>query len=233
MKSGLIFRQSLNNSTMQVNKIYTIEYSQPLEYRFSLDSVFLAQRVADWLFRRQAQPQNIADLCAGCGVVGLELLFHLNRRDGLSPQSIDFIEIQNQYVDHFEKNKTEIKKLFHSRTKLNFLIENYQNLIGHPECKNYYDLIIGNPPYFLADQGKLSPSEFKNRCRFFLDSDFSHLIKYIGHSLAKAGSAFLLMREDTETKARFSVAEIAAQNNLGVEVLDDVRGTKFIRFFCI
>ena len=103
---------------MQLNEIYTIDYSQPPEYRFSLDSIFLAQRVADWLFLRQAQPEKIADLCAGCGVVGLELLFHLNRRDGLSPTLIDFFEIQDEYRPHFEKNKSGEKNSFELQKSL-------------------------------------------------------------------------------------------------------------------
>lgn len=214
---------------MQLNEIYTIEYSQPTEYRFSLDSVFLAQRVADWLFLRQVQPQNIADLCSGCGVVGLELLFHLNRRDGLAPDLIDFIEIQQDYKPHFEKNKSAMRNLFQTRTKLQLVLENYQNLIGRPEGQGRYDLIVSNPPYFRADQGKLSPSDFKNRCRFFLDSDFLHVLKWISFSLTKNGSAFILMREDADAKSAQPLTEITAQNNLSLEILDDVRGTQLIR----
>ena len=216
---------------MQLNEIYTIDYSQPAEYRFSLDSIFLAQRVADWMFLRQIQPQNIADLCSGCGVVGLELLFHLNRRDGLSPDLIDFIEIQDEYRPHFEKNKSAMKNLFRSRTELKLIVENYQNLLDHPEGRGRYDLIVSNPPYFRTDQGKLSPSDFKNRCRFFVDSDFLHLINWISYSLSKNGSAFLLMREDADAKSAKPLSEIAAQNNLGLEILDDVRGTQLIRLY--
>lgn len=47
----------------------------------------------------------------------------------------------------------------------------------------------------MPGQGKMSPSEFKNRCRFFLDSDLKNLIHGIENSLAKNGKAYLLLRD--------------------------------------
>ncbi len=208
---------------MQLNQIYTISYSQPESYRFSLDSIFLAQRINKWLLENKYNPLKIADLCAGCGVVGLELLFHLHQRSALEISQIDFIEVQSDYETHFEKNKQAMQELLKSTTNLNLTLDNYQNLIGQYGQNNFYDLIVCNPPYFHFGQGKLSPSTFKNRCRYFLDSDFINLLKWIQFALSKNGSAFLLVRDLNP--------QDFATIGLKYDDLPDVRGTQFIRLF--
>lgn len=210
-------------STQQLNQIYTISYSQPLEYRFSLDSIFLAQRINDWLMTQKQHPAKIADLCAGCGVVGLELLFHLHQRSGSKPSHIDFIEIQSDYETHFVKNKLVMQELLKSDSILNLTLENYQNLIGQPRFNSVYDLIVCNPPYFHVGRGKLSPSNFKNRCRYFIDSDLFNLLTWIHFALSKTGSAFVLVRDDDYVDV--------TQYGLNLEYLTEVRGTKLIRLF--
>ena len=218
---------------MQLNEIYTISYSQPSEYRFSLDSIFLAQKVNDWLIQHHQDPQKIADVCAGCGVVGLELLFHLKKRMAVDPTTIHFIEVQADYEIHFKKNKIEMLKTVESKTELTFILENYKNLIGQKNYQKKYDLIICNPPYFHPGQGQLSPSDFKNRCRFFLDADFSSLVEWVSYSLAKNGSAFLLVRADAESKSKQSIQDLSQKFHLNAQICADIRGTQLIRLFAL
>ena len=214
-------------SIVEPNTIYTISYSQPAEYHFSLDSVFLPQRIDKWLEEKKIRPQNVADMCSGSGVVGLELLFHLCHRQS-APKKIDFIEIQNGYVSHFEKNKQKMQNLLNDFTPVNLILGNYENLIDEPGQQSIYDLIVCNPPYFHLGEGTLSPSEFKNRCRYFIDSDFSHLLKWFKSALTSEGSAFLLIR--TENSMTLSmVKRLANQQGLAVEVLGDVRGSEYLR----
>ena len=40
----------------------------------------------------------------------------------------------------------------------------------------------------------LSPSSFKNRCRFYLDSSFQSYIQALENSLANKGKAYFLLR---------------------------------------
>ncbi|MGL6035003.1 MAG: hypothetical protein ACRC0N_08060, partial [Acinetobacter johnsonii] len=57
---------------------YTYNYKQPDEYRFSLDSIHLARFVASQLASHsELGSLRVLDLCAGCGVIGIELSWHL------------------------------------------------------------------------------------------------------------------------------------------------------------
>lgn len=124
----------------------------------------------------------------------MDLLFHLQELKIL-PQELDFLEVQSCYQEHFEKNKKTLLKMLKSQTVLNFISANYSVL---DESSKKYDLIVCNPPYFRLGQGLLSSSDFKNRCRFLLDSDFPRLIKAIDFSLKEDGYAFILLKSLAE-----------------------------------
>lgn len=174
-----------------INKHFTFNYSQPEEYRFSHDSVFLARLVFEHLKNENLSSLRGLDLCAGCGIIGLDFLFHCFHEAHKTMKSFDFVEVQEIYLPHFEKNKQHLSDL---ETPLNFKNINYAEL-SSPEYKETYDLILCNPPYFKVSQGKLSPSEFKNRCRFFIDSDFAKLITGIENCVTVHGRAFILLRD--------------------------------------
>lgn len=188
-----------------INPHFTFNYVQPDEYRFSHDSVFLARKVFEIILDKKLKHEHILDLCSGCGIVGLDLLFHLNAAGLVLPKEIDFLEVQAIYNDFFETNAETIRKLSNKNVDLNFLNINYQTLVDSDKFvqqsnsfSKKYDLIISNPPYFRKDQGVLSKSEFKNRCRFFIDSDFKNLIQAIDKSLKSDGHAFILLKSLTE-----------------------------------
>lgn len=165
---------------------FTYNYKQPDEYHFSLDSIQLAQFVATQLkFHPAPGSLRILDLCAGCGVIGMELSWHLQ-----AIRQIDFVEIQDIYTEYFYQNLAHI-----NRPELQFRwhLLNYEEL-HTKKWEGRFDLIISNPPYFQPGHGVLSPSEFKNRCRFFLDSSFQSYIQALENSLADAGRAYFLLR---------------------------------------
>lgn len=174
-----------------INPYYTFQYSQPEEYRFSHDSIFLARHVFEWMAGQDISSWRGLDLCSGCGVIGLDFVFHTRKERSSEPRSFDFMEVQEVYQSHFQKN---VAMLGAGHCEMNFLNLNYQALLQE-EFKNKYDLILCNPPYFRAGQGKMSPSEFKNRCRFFLDADFESLVLGIENALAPGGEAYLLLRD--------------------------------------
>jgi tRNA1Val (adenine37-N6)-methyltransferase len=206
------------------NDIYTYDYFQPEEYKFSLDSVFLAQKVSKMIHHNnELHSWKVLDLCAGCGIIGLELSLH---RAEL--MSIDFLEIQDSYRTYFERNVAMIYGENPSR-QLSFLNINYAELLN-PENENTYDLIVSNPPYFFQGEGLLSPSDFKNRCRFFLDSDFKTLIKAIVHALKGDKSAYLLVRKGNH-HGRNPLEDIRTiiGENASAKFCDEVRGTDIIQ----
>lgn len=220
---------------------FTYEYSQPEEYRFSLDSVEMAWEVAEHLKERmledskekkqspsdylknQIRRWKVMDLCAGCGVIGFELNFHLPQI-----QHIDFVEVQEIYKTHFEANRTKVK----TEGEFQFLNLNYEDLLQKPEFSQKYQLVLCNPPYFKIEQGKLSPSEFKNRCRFFIDSTFEKLIDSIEYSLAPDGEAYLLLRT-LEEHGFDLLTELRARikGRLKCENLTMVRGTFLLKMY--
>lgn len=208
-----------------INHYPTFEYSQPEEYRFSHDSVFLARRVYELFKEKNLSSLKGLDLCAGCGVIGLDFLYHCTHEAKQLVKSFDFIEVQAVYKDHFLEN---CKTLNTPHTRLEFINANYQSLLGSNFTKKY-DLILCNPPYFQVGQGKLSPSEFKNRCRFFIDSDFQNLLSFIEQSLAPGGQAYILLRDlgDHGINYQYEAQQILSPdiqfNNLG-----DIRGTDLI-----
>lgn len=206
------------------NDIYTYDYFQPDEYRFSLDSVFLAQKTADLI--RPAPDLSewkVLDLCSGCGIIGLELSLHSQELT-----SIDFLEIQELYRTYFEKNVAMIYGEEPSKS-LSFINGNYSSLLN-VENENSYDLIVSNPPYFIKGEGLLSPNEFKNRCRFFLDSDFKTLFAGIVHALKPGRSAYVLVRKGNH-HGRNPLQEIekVIKGRALAKVCDEVRGTDIIQ----
>lgn len=209
-----------------INPHYTMNYSQPEEYRFSHDSVFLARRVFELTNLQLVASLRGLDLCSGCGIIGMDYLFHCRKEIAAVPKSFDFMEVQDIYKTHFAEN---VQRLGPIATELQFVNQNY-TVLQSPKFAQKYDLILCNPPYFFPDKGTLSPSEFKNRCRFFIDSDFRQLLLGVVASLAQQGQAYLLLRDLAE-HGWHSVEEAGSilQGKARLEVLGDIRGTHFVR----
>lgn len=179
-----------------INQHYTINYSQPSEYRFSHDSVFLARHVFESILDNKVLSYNrTLDLCSGCGIVGIDLIFHLLQADLNPPKHIDFVDVQDIYRTHIQANISSLENHFKIDLAHNFLNLNYNQIAKADSIlKEKYDLIIANPPYFRPNQGTLSKSEFKNRCRFFIDSDLENLILAISNGLKSGGQAYVLLK---------------------------------------
>lgn len=174
--------------------MFTFDYFQPDNYRFSLDSILLAKHVSEEVSKIINKESKLLDLCSGCGVIGLEMLFYLPELN-----HVDFIEIQEVYLPYFDKNcQGIISKL--GEKNLNLLNINYEQILSDKKFWEAYDIIVCNPPYFFANEGLLSPDNFKNRCRFFLDSSFDVLIKSICYALKDGGQSYILMTTGRDHK---------------------------------
>jgi len=218
-----------------INPYVTFTYSQPDEYHLSHDSVFLARRVFEYLQQHEPGLTNLTslDLCAGGGVVGLDLLFHLQslKADFVNISHFDFLEIQGVYLSHFKRNVDALKEKFPAMsTQTQFIQANYAELIRQDYSENKYDLIVCNPPYFRPGQGLLSLSDFKNRCRFFIDSDFKSLIQAIAQSLKPKGKAFVLIKSLDKHGINIDHEIESFQTDLTFQKLAPVRSTDLYFF---
>ena len=224
-KSGLRIHHPWVSS---INPHFTFNYVQPEEYRFSHDSVFLAREVFEIISQTNLKYNRILDLCSGCGIVGLDLLYHINAERLTPAEEIDFLEVQIIYKSFFEKNIKTFRDLSKTETPMNFLNLNYEGLT-QPNSPFFekFDLIISNPPYFRKGQGVLSKSEFKNRCRFFIDSDFKTLIQAIQNSLKPTGHAFILLKSLTEHGIDIEKEFKHLQTGLTLKNLGLIRDTGF------
>lgn len=203
-----------------MKKVFTLSYHQPLEYQFSLDSVELAKRVADqYRTHPHLSSLRFLDLCSGCGVIGLEIYYYLREI-----KKMDFVEVQKVYLEFFEKNLN----LFDPRPDFRFINENYQTF--GKQVKDQYDVIVCNPPYFFAGEGVLSPSDFKNRCRFYLDASFRELIENLTQLLVPGGEAFVLINKgEAYGKNRLLEAKSFLTSEFEFTILEKIRITDLVK----
>lgn len=205
-------------------KPFTYRYSQPDEYRYSLDSIEFMWRLGMVLNKEsKTAGLHVLDLCAGCGVLGFELNFWL--REKIS--SLTFVEVQKEYAAHLQNNRRITQTHDKDVTISNV---NFRDL---PSLKNFrqaFDLIVCNPPYFREQTASLGKSTFRNRCHFLIDGSFAELCAAIFYCLAENGEAYVLLK-DLTAQGVDQLAELRAHadENFTAEVMGIVRGTPVVR----
>ncbi len=154
------------------------DYRQPIFYRFNRDSLLLVKEVLHDLPRAN----NILDLGAGSGVIGIELANKLNI------SNVHFLEMQKEWKPTLESNIAEF--LSGKETKI------YWESMGEWRPTMRYDLIVSNPPYYLPGKGQLSPDPVRAKCRSFLIDDWGILAEKVMMALAPGGVAWIVTLGD-------------------------------------
>jgi len=214
-------------ATGSLNLYKSFTYAQPETYHFSHDSVFLARKVFEIIRDENLHSDRVLDLCAGCGIVGLDYAFHVANELGRASK-VDFVEVQKIYEPFLNKNIQTLNSLFSEIVTSECIFENYANLHLNHQMHEKYDLLLCNPPYFRLGQGKLSPSEFKNRCRFFIDSGFKELMQAISFLLKPRGSAFILLQSLTDHNINI-ISEVEGFQLFTVKNRGLIRATGFFQ----
>lgn len=155
------------------------DYKQPPFYHFSRDSIELAHFCAEEV--KEKKHLKVLDLAAGCGVVGLEFSFVHG-----SVQSLDAVELQQDFIPYLEKN-------FES-----FFKEDRQ--IIHKDLKDFrpqreYDIVLCNPPYYLDSESRVSKDLRKQKCHFLSQKSRDLLLEKMNF-LSQAGSDVFFLGRD-------------------------------------
>jgi tRNA1Val (adenine37-N6)-methyltransferase len=184
------------------------DYSQPNFYHFTEDSVLISKYAASFL-EDFLEGRNLIglDLCAGSGVVGIELLVRTNRF-----KSFDFLEYQASFESHFKHNQ----ELFvaDSDVSINYVLGSFEDYA--PDVK--YDFIVSNPPYFDPDAHRIGKDRNKNICRFFVEGSLSSYLYSIINLLSDSGIGLFLSRESS-----LEIEKLAPKNSI-INVVQEYKG---------
>ena len=143
-------------------------------YKFTSDAIKLAK------FCKIKHTDNVLDLCAGSGVVGL-YAYSINECNKLY-----FNDIQPQMCDLINKN-IELNNL---QDKATILCKDLSDLsLGDFDKK--LDVIVCNPPYFKVN-GKISQDISKAMCRHEICTNLEKIISKAS-ALLKSGGQFYLV----------------------------------------
>ncbi|MGE0631353.1 MAG: methyltransferase [Pseudobdellovibrionaceae bacterium] len=199
--------------------LFTLKYSQPEDYHFCLDSILTPKFVAE-TFSLPDQA-TVLDLCAGCGVIGFEYLFQ-NQEELKKIKKVAFIEKQIEFQLHYNLNRN----LFAEKCKSDLQFEWIsQSLSGDLELKEQFDLILCNPPYFFADEGKVPPNHFKAECHFFISLNPEILLRSVLKLLKSNGAAFILVKKPDKWQNAFE----ALKNDICHQKVAMIRGTLLVK----
>ena len=173
------------------------DYFQPDFYHFTEDSIILAKQAVERIaFKFNGKKIKAIDLCAGCGVIGLEVLQKSYEYNMATIIDMDFCELQSDFINYFEKNMSILDDSLQSNIRY---INKSINYLRGKEYVGAYDLIFCNPPYYLPGKKRLSQNKNKNYCKFFIEDSFSILVDVILGLLRSDGEALIILPNSIDT----------------------------------
>ena len=131
-----------SNDTLFDGALHCLQHKDG--YRFSIDPVLLSH------FVRLGKDEKILDLCAGCGVIGLILLY----RSGEAIHSLTAFELQKALVGLIRENIN----LNHFSHKMQ-VIEGDLREIALSCAPESFSTIVCNPPFYPVGSGRASKNK--------------------------------------------------------------------------
>ena len=144
-------------------------------YKFTSDAINLAK------FAKIKPKDNVLDLCAGCGVVGLYAY-------SIKPfNKLYFNEIQTSMCQLIEKN-IQINQL---QEKCKIINDDLNNLTLSQFAKPL-DVILCNPPYFKVNS-KINPKQELAMCRHEIATNLSQIVAISSKLIKSGGKLYLVL----------------------------------------
>ncbi|EQC51458.1 methyltransferase [Bacteriovorax sp. DB6_IX] len=154
-----------------------VKYSQPSFYRFSRDSIELANLVVE-----DEVSGHLLDVCCGSGVIGIEATIKGTFN------SVTFVELQEDYLYHIKENCKNFLK------NVPYDIEVCD--VTKIKLERSFDCIVMNPPYFSRKSYRQSPNIQKDICRSYDPGAISKIFEASIKLLAKEGSFYIVIRDN-------------------------------------
>ncbi len=146
-------------------------------YRFSIDPVLLAH------FVRLAKDEKILDLGAGCGVIGLILLY----RAGRKIQNLTAFELQSGLVQLIRENI----ELNHFQNLMN-VVEGDLREIQHYLKPESFSTVVCNPPFYVAGSGRVSTEKESVIARHQVACTLKEIIAAAAMAVQNKGRVYLV-----------------------------------------
>ena len=164
-------------------------------YTFSSDAIALST------FATACDNNKVVDLCAGTGVVGLELAERASV-SGVKNISIDFVELQPEVFAILDKNT----KINRSGFCLNAYCTSVQEFSQKESNHKKYNILLCNPPYFKLGSGKISQNNAVALSRHELRLTLKELFALV-KLLAKPNAKFFLVHLTSRGNEILSLAK--------------------------
>lgn len=149
---------------------------------FGIDSVILSE-FADKIKRTD----NVLDLGAGTGILGL--LIYGKRK----PDNIIGVEIQSEVAEMAQRS-IELNKL---EEKIKIINEDINKIINKKLIKkNYFNIVITNPPYKEINTGIINNNEKKLISRHEIKASLEDFIRVGGEALKDKGIFYMVHRPE-------------------------------------
>ena len=150
-------------------------YQDETLYKFTSDAIKLAK------FCTTKHTDNVLDMCAGCGVVGL-YAYSLN-----SFNKLYFNDIQPEMCKLISKN-IDLNSLSH---KSKILCKNLSDL-SIKDFEKPLDVIVCNPPYFKLN-GKLKQDKSVAICRHEITTNLQQIISKASELIKSNGKFYIII----------------------------------------